>query len=50
MQFSFDLKALIDQIQTFLSNVTEHLDINLTTRQYPSGMDPLDWVMGRYDC
>ena len=28
MQFSFDLKALTDQIQTFLSDFTEHLDIN----------------------
>lgn len=28
MQSPFDLKALTDQIQTFLSNFTEHLDIN----------------------
>jgi len=28
MQIPFDLKALTDQIQTFLVNFTEHLDIN----------------------
>ena len=50
MQISFDLKALTDQIQTFLNNFTEHLDINRLLGNIRATYDHLDEVMGCYDC
>jgi len=38
MQIPFDIKALTDQIQTLLSNFTEHLDINRLLENIRSAM------------